>query len=34
MKWKIWQMFAAFFSLALGCAIDGYQEIRKAVGSK
>jgi hypothetical protein len=26
-------MFAAFFSLALGCAIDGYQEIKKAVGA-
>ncbi len=26
-------MFAAFFCLALGCAIDGFQEIKKAVGS-
>jgi hypothetical protein len=26
-------MFAAFFCLALGCAIDGYQEIKKAVDS-
>jgi hypothetical protein len=25
-------MFAAFFCLAIGCAIDGYQEIKKAVG--
>ena len=24
-------MFAAFFMLALGCAIDGYSEIKKAV---
>lgn len=24
-------MFVAFFSLALGCAIDGYQEIKQAV---
>ncbi len=24
-------MFASFFCLALGCAIDGYQEIKKTV---
>lgn len=24
-------MFAAFFSLAVGCAVDGYGEIKKAV---
>ena len=27
-------MFAAFFLLALGCAIDGYQEISKAIATK
>jgi len=26
-------MFVAFFSLALGCAIDGHQEIKKALAS-
>jgi hypothetical protein len=26
-------MFVAFFCLALGCAIDGYQEIKKAQSS-
>ena len=25
-------MFAAFFCLALGCAIDGHQEIKKSLG--
>lgn len=25
-------MFAAFFLLALGCAIDGHMEIKKALG--
>jgi hypothetical protein len=26
-------MFGAFFCLAIGCAVDGYQEIKKAVES-
>jgi hypothetical protein len=26
-------MFVAFFSLAVACAIDGYQEIKKSLGA-
>lgn len=31
---KVMFVAFAFFSLALGCATDGYQEIKKAVGSR